>query len=87
MGQEPEVSKAHAASSIGMVCLSVAAIIAGLYGSIFGPYYVSVLGIILLLIAFGLSRSQRFSSSRVLLLLGSGAILGALIYVVIGLIG
>lgn len=87
MGQEPDVSTAHAVCPSGIVCLVMTAIIAGLYGSIFGPYYVSVLGIILLFIAFGLARSQRFSSSRVLLLLGSGAILGALIYVVIGLIG
>lgn len=64
---------------------SVAALM-GFYGSTFGPFYIAVIGAIVLII--GLSQAlRRAKSGKTMVLVGVGLLIGAAAYTALGVFG
>lgn len=69
-----------------LVIGGVAAAIVGFYGSTFGPFYIAVIGAIVLII--GLTQAlRRAQSGPLLALVGVGFLIGASAYTALGVFG
>lgn len=68
---------------LGVVAL--AAVAAGLFGSIFGPAYSAAVGVILAVVGvIGVARGAHWA--RFLLLIGGGLVVGSALYVLLGIL-
>lgn len=71
---------------VRLTIAGILAVLVGVYGSAFGPFYVAVLGAILLIIGLAaLVRGAR--SGSVWLTIGTGLVIGAAVYVALGVFG
>ncbi|GAA1409624.1 hypothetical protein AUR04nite_23940 [Glutamicibacter uratoxydans] len=87
MSGQLKSAETSAAALAGFALIAAVAVLAGLYGSIFGPYYSGALAIIMLLCAFRALRIHRAARAHVLLVISAGLIAGISTYIVLGLAG
>jgi len=87
MSGQQRSAETSAGTLAGFALIAAVAVLAGLYGSIFGPYYSGALVIIMLLCAFRALRGGKDSRSRVLFTIGAGVLSGALAYAALGIFG
>lgn len=66
------------------IALFVVSVVFGLYGSAFGPFYSSMVGLVVVVVAIAIGLGE-VGWGRALLVIGVGIVVGALIYVALGM--
>lgn len=82
-GGAAELSRARLRLGVGIAVFAVS-VVFGLFGSVFGPFYSAVAGVTIVLVSVAIGL-REVGWGRALLVIGVGVIVGALLYVTLGL--